>query len=161
MKVTDRSSVLSLLSKLCKSEATGLDNNSAKLLRVCPDLISDSLTYLFNQSIITGIFPDESKDPRVTPLYKKSGKRNDMTKYRSISIIPVVAKVFERIVYDQVYKYLIDNKLLSNHQSGFCSIHSTVTALLEATDSWSLNIDRGNINAVVFEFLDLKRPLTR
>lgn len=47
------------------------------------------------------------------------------------------------------------NNLLSTHQSGFRAVHSTVTALLEATDSWALNIDRGLINAVVF--LDLKK----
>ena len=44
---------------------------------------------------------------------------------------------------------------ISKHQSGFRTVHSTVTALLEATDSWALNIDRGLINAVVF--LDLKK----
>ena len=51
--------IFSLLSKLCKSKATGLDNISAKLLRECPDLIAESLTYIFNQSLLTGIFPDE------------------------------------------------------------------------------------------------------
>ena len=45
--------------------------------------------------------------------------------------------------------------IISNHQSGFRSLHSTVTALLEATDNWAFNIDRGNVNAVVF--LDLKK----
>ena len=64
-----------------------------------------------------------------------------------------MAKVFERIVYDQLYNYITVNNLLSSHQSGFRSLHSTVTALLETTDSWSLNIDRGLVNAVVF--LDL------
>ena len=44
---------------------------------------------------------------------------------------------------------------LSQHQSGFRALHSTVTALLEATDSWAYNIDVGNVNAVVF--LDLKK----
>ena len=44
---------------------------------------------------------------------------------------------------------------LSQHQSGFRALHSTVTALLEATDSWAYNIDIGNVNAVVF--LDLKK----
>ena len=63
--------------------------------------------------------------------------------------------MLERIIYDQLYKYLVDNKLLSSHQSGFRSVHSTVTALLEATDSWSFNMDRGCINAVVF--LELKK----
>ena len=66
------------------------------------------------------------------------------------------AKIFERIIYYQLYYYLVLNTdLLSNHQSGFRSLHSTVTALLEATDSWSLNVDRGFVNAVVF--LDLKK----
>ena len=152
---TTTAQVFSLLSKLCQSKATGLDNISAKLLRQCPDLLSESLTVIFNQSLITGIFPDEWKSARVTPLYKNSGKRNEPTNYRPISVIPVVAKVFERIIYDQVYHYLSKNSLLTRHQSGFRSLHSTVTALLEATDSWAMNIDRGLINAVVF--LDLKK----
>jgi len=44
--------VFALLSKLCKSKATGLDNISAKLLRECPDLLAESLTHIFNQSLI-------------------------------------------------------------------------------------------------------------
>ena len=72
--------------------------------------------------------------------FKKAGSRSDPSNYRPISIIPVVAKVFERIVYDQLYHYLNENDLLSQHQSGFRSLHSTVTALIEATDNWSLNI---------------------
>ena len=128
---------------------------SARLLRECFDLISDSLALIFNRSIETSIFPDEWKSARITPLYKKCGTRSDPSNYRPISIIPVVAKVFERIVYDQVYRYLTENKLLCCYQSGFRTLHSTVTALIEATDSWSLNVDRGFVNAVVF--LDLKK----
>ena len=45
--------------------------------------------------------------------------------------------------------------IICKYQSGFRAIHSTVTALLEATDTWAYNIDRGKINAVVF--LDLKK----
>ena len=78
-----------------------------------------------------------------------------MNNYRPISVISAVAKVFERIIYDQIYTYLSEHDILSKSQSGFRSIHSTVTALLEATDSWAFVIDRGNINAVVF--LDLKK----
>ena len=141
---------MSLLSKLCNAKATGLDKISAKLLKECPDLIAESLTLIFNQSLLTGIFPDEWKSARVTPLYKNSGKRNDPTNYRPISVIPVVAKVFERVVYDQLYHYLTENCIISLYQSGFRSLHSTITALLEATDSWAMNIDRGLVNAVIF-----------
>ena len=78
-----------------------------------------------------------------------------MNNYRPISIIPVVAKVFERIIYDQLYAYLSDNNMIAAHQSGFRSLHSTVAALLDASNNWAYNIDKGNVNAVLF--LDLKR----
>jgi len=68
-----------------------------------------------------------------------------------------VAKGFERIIYDQLYAYLSDNNMITTYQSGFRSLHSTATALPEATNSWAYNnyIDRGNVNSVVF--LDLKK----
>ena len=85
----------------------------------------------------------------------KQGEAFDLNNYRPISVISVVAKVFERIVYDQLYNFLSSEEIISKLQSGFWSLHSTVTALLEATDSWAFNIDRGYVNAVVF--LDLKK----
>ena len=124
---------LTIVTRLCMRKATGLDTVSARLLRECFDLISDSLALIFNRSIETSIFPDEWKSARITPLYKKCGNRSDPSNYRPISIIPVVAKVFERIVYDQLYRYLTENKLLCCYQSGFRTLHSTVTALIEAT----------------------------
>ena len=101
-----------------------------------------------------GIFPEEWKCCKVVPLYEQ-GERADMNNYRPIWIIPVMAKVFERIIYDQLYAYLSDNNMITTYQSGFRSLHSTATALLEATNSWAYNIDGGNLNAVVF--LDLKK----
>ena len=54
-----------------------------------------------------------------------------------------------------MYSFSANEEIITNRQSGFRSLHSTVTALLEATDSWAFNIDCGNVNAVVF--LDLKK----
>lgn len=154
LKETNQSTVFILLSQLSRSKATGLDKISSRLLRECSDLIAESLSLIFNRSIITGIFPNEWKCAKVVPIHKQ-GKRNCLDNYRPISIVPVVAKVFERIIYDQVQLYLSENKLLTNCQSGFRGLHSTVTALLEATNEWAYNIDNGNVNAVMF--LDLKK----
>lgn len=74
---TSRSKVLSLLSKLSKSKATGLDKISAKLLRICADLIADSLLLIFNTSIATGIYPEEWKCSKVVPVFKQ-GDRADL-----------------------------------------------------------------------------------
>ena len=84
-------------------------------------------------------------------------ERASVNNDRPISVIPVVSKIFEKIIYDQLYEYLNDNKLLSNCQSGFGPLHSTLTALLEATNSWSVNIDNGLLNCVVF--IDLKKAI--
>ena len=63
--------------------------------------------------------------------------------------------MFEKAIYDQFYKYLADNSMLSNCQSGFRKLHNTMTALLKSTDEWRLYIDKGQINGVVF--IDLKK----
>ena len=70
MKPTNCSIVLSLLKKLSKNKATGLDKISVRLLHECADLIADSLCSIFNCSIITGIFPDDGKISKVIPLFK-------------------------------------------------------------------------------------------
>jgi hypothetical protein len=113
------------------------------------------LTGIFATSINTGIFPRELKASRVSPIFK-SGAKTDASSYRPISVIPVVANIFEKIIFDQLYEYFNTNKLLSPCQSGFRSMHSTLTALIQATNSWSVNIDNGLVNNGVV-FIDLKK----
>ena len=84
----------SQLNKLCRSKATGLDN-------IFTDLISLSLCDLLNKCLFSGIFPDDWKCTRVTPSFKQR-EASDLNNYRPISVISVIAKVFERIVYDHI-----------------------------------------------------------
>ena len=67
---------------------------------------------IFNQSISQGTFPDDWKYARVTPLYKQ-GDCGDVNNYHPISVIPVVAKVFQRIVYEQLHGYLEEQDIMS------------------------------------------------
>ena len=82
--------VFSLLNELNKSKTTGLDKISARLIRECADLICIPISDIFNQSVSRGIFPDDWKCARVTPLFKQ-GDRDDLNNYRPISVISVVA----------------------------------------------------------------------
>ena len=95
-----------------------------------------------------------SEIPKVCPLFK-SGEKCDANNYRPISVLPSIARVFERILFEQIYRHLSNNKLLYSRQSGFRSLHSTVSALLDMTNDWCFNIDRGMVNGVLF--LDLKK----
>ena len=95
---TTRDKVLSLLKKLNKSKATGLDMISARPVRECAYLLCKPICYILNQSISQGIFPDDLKCASVTPLFKL-GDRNDVNNYRPISVFSVVAKELSMINY--------------------------------------------------------------
>ena len=120
---TNANNVFSLMNKLNKSKATGLERISARLIRECADLICVPICDIFNQSISQGKLPEDWKSAGVTPLFKQ-GDREDVNNYRPISVNPVVVKVFERIVYEQLYAYLEEHDILCKHQSGFRAIHS-------------------------------------
>ena len=142
------------LKAINERKAGGLDKILCKLLRISAEIVAPSLTQIFNKTISTSIFPTDWKLARVTPIFKK-GKKDDMNNYRPISVISVVAKIFEKFTFEQLYEYLNNNNLISASQSGFRSLHSTLTALIEATDNWSINIDKGLLNGVIF--IDLKK----
>ena len=94
---------------------------TALLIRECADLIYIPICNIFNQSIGQGIFPDDWKCARVALLFK-AGDRNDVNNYRPISVISVVAEVFERTVYERRNdKHLIYHALIQPHFD-YCSI---------------------------------------
>ena len=143
------SHVCLLLRELSGSKATGLVKISSKIIKIAAPVISDSLTYIFNQAISLCTFPHEWKIARVIPLFK-NGKRNLAGNYRPISVLPAISKIMERILYTQLYEYLSANNILSEHQFGFRKFHSTATALLDCTNDWYINMDRKLFNLVVF-----------
>jgi hypothetical protein len=104
--------------------------------------------------ICKGIIPADWKSARVSAIHKNDSKL-DLNNYRPISVLPVIANVFEKVVFDQIYNFLNNNDLLSKEQSGFRHLHSTLTAMLDATDQWYTNMDDGLINAKLF--VDLKK----
>ena len=77
---TTTSDVFTHLNRLSKTKAIGLDNISARLIRKCADIISGPLCDLFNESLMSGIFPDDWKCARVTPLFKQ-GESSDLNNY--------------------------------------------------------------------------------
>ena len=98
MKPPTVETVYNLLTKIDEKKSVGLDNIPNRLLKIAADVVAPSLTAIFTGSINTEIFPQEWKESRVSPVYK-SGARNDPSNYRPISVIPVIAKIFEKIVY--------------------------------------------------------------
>ena len=102
------------------------------LLKVSKELISSSLARIFNQCIQTNIFPSNFKVGCVTHIFK-SGDKGGLNNYRPISVLPTVARIFEKLLYEQLYKYFSDNEILCKTQWGFHSLHSGALALNNCT----------------------------
>ena len=153
-KEIEEHEALGVIKKMSEKKACGDDDIPMSLIKPIAHLIVKPLTYILNMSIKQNSVPEELKVSRITPIFK-GGDKIVIGNYRPISTLPVFAKIFEKIIFCQLYDYLSKNYLLSNRQSGFRPNHSTTTALLKVTEEWLDSLDRGNLVGIVT--LDLKK----
>ncbi len=88
---------------------------------------------MFNRSITSANVPKEWKTARVTPILK-DGDRTEDGNYHLISILPVIMKILQRAIHNQLYSYLTEYNLLSPVQSCFRKKYSTLTTLIDIFD---------------------------
>ena len=132
-KKTEPKEVLEIINNLASKNSSGIDGISSIMLKKCANIVSPFLATGFNKCIEEGVFPDDSKISRIFPLFKE-GDNNDFGNYRPISLLSVIAKVFERIIYLRLIDYFERFKLLSDKQFGFRSKLSTINAALNLTE---------------------------
>ena len=82
------------------------------------------------------------KKDNVVPIYKKDDKQN-VKNYRSVSLLPICGKIFERLIYNVMYDFLPENDLLSPNQSGFRSGDSCINQLLSINHEVLNAFDKG------------------
>ena len=107
-------------------KAHGCDKIWIQMLHLCDESIHIPLGIIFRNIVITGIFPDQWKLANVTPIHNKNDKQL-VSNYRPISLLPICSKIFEKIIFNNIYRYLVANDLISKHQSGFRPGDSTTT----------------------------------
>ena len=146
--------VLKEIFALKNKKSVGCDGISSYILKICGFEIVKSITYIINKSICEGKVPERWKVAKITPLFKKGDKSNP-DHYRPISLLPCVSKVLERVIQRQLVKFLLDNNILTKHQSGFRTMHSTSTTLIKVTDEWLMSLDNGLYTGTVF--VDLQK----
>ena len=117
-----------LLKNVDVTKAAGTYQNSGKYLKGGVQVLAKPISELCNLFMTLGSFPDACKIIKVKQLFKKGSKRNP-SNYRSISLLPLLPKVFERVVLDQTEEFLSLNKILYDYQSSFRKNHSTDTCL--------------------------------
>ena len=141
-----------LLSGLKNDKTSGIDKIPNRILKQSKDIITPALTEMFNIFIQFNIFPNDPKLARVSPIFK-DGDAEELGNYIPISIISAIARIFEKLIYNQLIKFLQRNEVLGDHQ--FRSLHSTALALIDSSNNWLINIDKKGTNFTVF--LDIKK----
>ena len=102
-KEVEEGDVLKVLKTLDLNKACGADDIGSKLLwMVAPGICQSLITSLFNSNLRSGQVPEEWKAANITPVPKK-GNNDDVSNFRPVSVLPVVGKVFERVVHNQLY----------------------------------------------------------
>ena len=109
---------------------------------------------IINTSIVTGVHPSLWKHSYVTPVFK-SGDAENIGNYRPISLLPILSKILEKVIANQLTDFLESNKLLAENQHGFRPNLSTETALLTVTNKIYENIENKKISLLLL--LDLSK----
>ena len=143
-----RSDLLDLFISL--SDKTGMDilGFDRKLIKIAGHHIADSLLYIINDSLSNGVFPEDWKLARVTPVFKNNGDVDAMSNYRPISVIGHIAKMVEQLVRSQLVNYLEEHSFITPDQSAYLKGHSTQTSLHRVIDDWLENINENQITGV-------------
>ena len=108
----------------------------------------------FNLAINKGIYPDNLKVAKVIPIFKK-GEQTSVNNFRPISILSPINKIFEKLLYSRLIKYVDKSNILYKYQFGFRKNHSTEHALIELVDQIRLNMGGNQMTCGIF--IDLSK----
>jgi hypothetical protein len=141
--------VTDILSSLDPTKASGPDLIHPRLLKEGANQLGLPLSFILNNSIKLGTFPNNLKLANVLPVHKKDEK-SVVSNYRPISLLSCVGKVLEKCVFKRLNNYFLDNNLLTPLQSGFRQNDSTVYQLTEVYNTFASALDDGKEIRTVF-----------
>jgi len=128
----------------------------SKFLKIAICIVSEWLSQFHNKCMTTGEFPDSWKIAHITPI-PKVHSLSSSSEYRPNSVLPVLSKLFEKLLYHRVYSYLTEPNLIDKRRYGFIENHSTELVITTIYDELLRNVDNKLITCSLF--LDLSKHL--
>lgn len=121
-------------------------------------IIAGPLEYIYNLSLMRAEVPLRWRISYVTPIPKKD-PLSSPSNYRPISITSVFARLFEKVLKDRITKHLNEFSIIPSCQHGFQKGKSTITAMLQCLNDWTLSLDGGEYTDVIY--LDFEKAFDR
>ena len=146
--------VCTQLHNIDPTKTPGPDGLHPRYLKDIAENLVHPFTHIVNLSIENAVVPDEMKLARISPQHK-TGDKEKTTNYRPISLLPILAKVLEGLIFERLLTYLTKNKILSDDQYGFRKGMNTKGALIKFINNVQNWVDEGMKTAAVF--VDLKK----
>jgi len=142
-------SKVELLLMNCKNKPPGVDYLDHKLLKPIVAIIAPIIAHIINLCFMHNICLQDWKICKVVPIPKNKKLPFSGSNSRPISLLPILAKIMERIVYEQIQSYFMDNDLITTFQHAYREKHSTATALTQMVDDWYKYMEERKIIGVV------------
>lgn len=130
------------------SRAKGHDGINIDILGLCCPFLIPHITHIVNYCLEHSLFPEVWKKAIVTPLPKISSP-SELKHLRSISILPTMSKILERVMEQQIRDFLNKHGVISSAQSGFRPGYSCATALCSVTDDIYRSHDENEITVLI------------
>ena len=158
LEEVDVDTIFKMLSKTNSNKAPGMDKLAGIFIKDGAALLASPLTQIVNLSIVFSLFPDPCKIAKLIALFKK-GSKTDPKNYRPISLLPLLSKVFEKVVHIQTENFLKNNNILYKNQSGFRPMHSTESCLTHLSDRILEGCDSGCHTGMIL--IDLQKAFDK
>ena len=129
---------------------------SIRILKLCGESIYEPLKLTFKSCLETGKFPSEWKKANVVPVFEKSDEQL-LKYYRQIPLLPITGKIFERLLYNQMFEFFIRNDLILQNQSCFKPGDSCTNQLLAITVTHEIYKSSDAFLDVRAVFLDISK----
>ena len=158
--VFDDQDIIKIIRALNINKSHGHDDISIRMIKICDSALVKPLSIIFNNCLRTGTFPYLWKKSNVIPVHKKNSKQL-INNYRPVSLLPIFGKMFERIIFDNIYKYLDEHDLLNPNQSGFRPNDSCIYQLMEITHNIFSSFDCNPTLETRAVFLDISKAFDK
>ena len=143
--------VIKIIKSLRNDCSTGYDNIPVSFIKPVAEYIASPLTFIINNCIKTNTFPKQWKIAHISPIPKVKVPITT-SDYRPISILPVLSKIFEKVVLHQVNSFIEDRIIYHQYQSGYHKKHSTLTVLIKMRNDINRAMKGSEITISVFAY---------
>jgi len=138
--------IIDIIHDMETKKSSGYDDIPPIFIKSLSYELALPLSNLINSCISKAVFPSNLKMADINPVYKKKDKL-DKDNYRSINLLPVISKIFEKVINQQLTNFA--NTFYSQHLSGFRKKHGCNDILSLMTENWRRSLDNNKITGVL------------